>query len=77
MGCPHPPAARPIPLRDLTPESINRFRLELAADNVGPAAIRKALTLLQGVLQRAYEWGRIASNPAVAVRKPLQRAHVQ
>lgn len=59
-----------IPLRELTPDIINRFRLELEADGVGPASIRKALTLLQGVLQRACEWGRIPSNPAVAVRKP-------
>ncbi|MGK2937890.1 MAG: hypothetical protein ACSLFR_08825 [Solirubrobacteraceae bacterium] len=39
-----------IPLRDLTPDVVNRFRLELEADSVGPASIRKALTLLQGVL---------------------------
>jgi integrase len=59
-----------IPLRELTPDVINRFRLELEADGVGPASIRKSLTLLQGVLQRACEWGRIPSNPAVPVRKP-------
>lgn len=59
-----------IPLRELTPDVINRFRLELEADRVGPASIRKALILLQGVLQRAFEWGRIPSNPAVPVRKP-------
>lgn len=28
------------------------------------------MTLLQGVLQRACEWDRLASNPARAVRKP-------
>lgn len=59
-----------IPLRELTPDLINRFRLELEADGVAPASIRKALVLLQGVLQRACEWGRIASNPALPVRKP-------
>ena len=53
-----------IPLRELTPDVINRFRLELEAEGVGPASIRKALTLLQGVLQRACEWGRLSSNPA-------------
>ena len=57
-------------LRELTPDLINRFRLELEADGVGPASIRKALTLLQGVLQRACEWGRIPSNPVQALRKP-------
>lgn len=59
-----------IPLRELTSDVINRFRLELEAAGVGPASVRKALTLLQGVLQRACEWGRISSNPVVAVRKP-------
>lgn len=59
-----------ISLRELTPDVINRFRLELEADGVGPASIRKSLTLLQGVLQRACEWGRIPSNPVVPVRKP-------
>ena len=59
-----------ISLRELTPDVINRFRLELEADGVGPASIRKALTLLQGVLQRACEWGRIPSNPVAPVRKP-------
>ncbi len=49
---------------------INRFRLELEAAGVGPASVRKALMLLQGVLQRACEWGRISSNPVMAVRKP-------
>jgi integrase len=59
-----------VPLRELTPDVINRFRLELEADGVGPTSVRKSLTLLQGVLRRAWEWGRIASNPAVPVRKP-------
>jgi len=59
------------PLRELTPEMINRFRLELEADGVGPASVRRSLVLLQGVLQRACEWGRIAANPAAVVRKPV------
>lgn len=59
-----------VPLRELTPEVVNRFRLELEADGVGRVSVRKALTLLHGVLQRACEWGRIASNPVSSVRKP-------
>ena len=59
-----------VPLRELTPEVVNRFRVELEADGVGRVSVRKALTLLHGVLQRACEWGRIASNPVSAVRKP-------
>ena len=62
-----------ISLRELTPDVINRFRLELEADGVGPASVRRTLALLQGVLQRACEWGRIPANPAVAVRKPSVR----
>lgn len=58
------------PLRDLTPTVINRFRLELEARGVGRMSIAKTMTLLQGVLQRACEWKRLASNPVRAVRKP-------
>ena len=62
------------PLRDLTPEVITSFRLGLEHDGTGPASVRKTLTLLQGVLQRACEWGRVSSNPLAAVRKPPLRA---
>src|SRR5439155_19699278 len=57
-------------LRELTAAVITRFRLELEADGVGRVSIAKAMTLLQGVLQRACEWDRLAANPARAVRKP-------
>ena len=57
-------------LREITPSIVTRFRLELEAEGVGRASIHKAMTLLQGVLQRACEWERLASNPARAVRKP-------
>ena len=40
-------------LRELTPALINRFRLELENEGAGRVSIAKALTLLQGVLQRA------------------------
>lgn len=61
-----------MPLRDLTPEIIVRFRAELAADRVGNASALKALALLQGVLQRAVEWQRISANPVRGIRKPPQ-----
>jgi integrase len=57
-------------LREITPSIVTRFRLELEAEGVGRVSIHKAMTLLQGVLQRACEWARLASNPARAVRKP-------
>jgi Phage integrase, N-terminal SAM-like domain len=40
-------------LREITPSIVTRFRLELEAEDVGRASIHKAMTLLQGVLQRA------------------------
>ena len=63
-------------LRDLTPQVIARFRADLEADGVGPEAVRKTLTMLQGALQRAVEWQRIRSNPVRLTRKPpAQRRH--
>jgi hypothetical protein len=44
-------------LRDLTPERIQRFRLELEAGGTGPASVRKSLTLLHGVLRRRWSGG--------------------
>ncbi|MCA1846128.1 MAG: site-specific integrase [Actinobacteria bacterium] len=58
------------PLRELTPELIHRFRLDLEAAGTGRVSVRKSLTLLHGVLQRACEWGRLQSNPARVVPKP-------
>jgi integrase len=63
-------AARVAPVAEITPSIVTRFRLELEAEGVGRVSIRKAITLLQGVLQRACEWDRLTSNPARAVRKP-------
>lgn len=60
-------------LRRLTPEIIEGFRADLERAGVGPASVRKTLTILQGVLQRAVVWGRIPGNPAAAIRKPSQR----
>jgi integrase len=57
-------------LRDLSPQVIVGFRAELEAAGVGRDAIRKALAMLQGILQRAVEWERIQGNPVKAVRKP-------
>jgi integrase len=64
-----------VRLRELTPQVLERFRGEMAAANVGPSAQRKTLVILQGILQRAVEWGYIAGNPAKLVRKPAQRRH--
>src|SRR5215208_4389884 len=59
-----------LQLRELTPQVIARFRAELEADGVGNEAIRKTMTMLQGVLQRAVEWGRVPTNAVKLTRKP-------
>lgn len=59
-----------LQLRELTPQVIARFRAELDADGVGIEAIRKTMTMLQGVLQRAVEWGRVPTNAVKLTRKP-------
>src|SRR5581483_6813851 len=61
-----------LPLRALTPERITDFRLALEKDGVGKETIRKTLAMLQGMLERAVEWGRLSRNPARYVRKPPQ-----
>lgn len=62
-------------LNAITPEVIERYRAELEAVGVGQPTIYRALALLQGVLQRAVEWRRIAHNPVKAVRKPTVRRY--
>jgi integrase len=60
-------------LRSLTPERVADLRAELAADGANDPTIRKTLALVQGILERGVEWGRLPSNPARAIRKPTQR----
>jgi len=55
------------------PQLIQQFATDLAADGTGPEAIKKCLTLLQGVLQRAVEWNRIPDNPVRKIRKPTNK----
>src|SRR4051794_40839494 len=62
-----------LQLRQLTPQTIARFRAELEGAGVGNEAIRKTMSMLQGVLQRAVEWGRVPSNAVKITRKPPKR----
>lgn len=57
-------------LREIRPQVIVTLIADLERDGVGRPTIRKALSMLQGVLQRAVEWGRLPANPVKAVRKP-------
>lgn len=60
-------------IRRITPELVERYQATLRKNGVGEPTIRKALALLQTVLQRAVVWRRIPSNPVAAIRKPTQR----
>lgn len=46
------------------------FRASMEGDGVGVEAIRRTMTMLQGIFARAVEWQRVAANPVKAVRKP-------
>ncbi|HEY5431261.1 MAG TPA: site-specific integrase [Solirubrobacteraceae bacterium] len=61
-----------VPLRSVNAEMLWSLRAELSAAGVGDAATRKALVVIQSMLQRAVEWRHIESNPAKLVRKPSQ-----
>lgn len=56
-------------LNEIDAEVIASFQGDLIRDGVGAHAIRKAITLLGGILQRAAESKRIAYNPQRVVRK--------
>ena len=61
------------PLRELTTDLLQQLSSELIADGTPEPTLRKTLVLLQGMLERAVEWGRIGSNPVRHVRKPRQQ----
>jgi integrase len=62
-----------IPLRNLTTHRIQQFSADLKAAGRGDATVRKILSVLQGILQRAVEWERLAANPVRPVKKPSAR----
>jgi integrase len=58
-----------VPLREIDAETIAAFQGELVRSGVGSHAIRKAMTLLGAILQRAAEGRRIPYKPQRVVRK--------
>jgi integrase len=56
-------------LNEIDAEAIAAFQGDLIRASVGPHAIRKAMMLLGGILQRAAESNRIPFNPQRVVRK--------
>lgn len=59
-----------VQLRHITPERVDKLKIDLAAAGVGAPTIRKVLTILQSILREAVVWGEIKVNPVAAVRKP-------
>ena len=59
-------------LRDLNADQITRWQASRAASGAGREAVRRALRLLGGILQRAVEHGALTANPARVVR-PIKR----
>ena len=65
------PARLPIaiPLREVSPETIGRWRADRLAGEAGPVAVRHAMDLLGSVLEHAFVSGRISENPVRRVKK--------
>jgi integrase len=61
-----------LQLRRITPEAVQRLQVDLRSEGVGEEMVRKALVLLQSVMERAVEWGHVHANPVKPVRKPRQ-----
>ena len=59
-----------LELRQITPLTLEQFAAELADDGFGAATIRKAMSMLQGMLGRAVAWNRLRTNPSPAAKKP-------
>lgn len=58
-----------LQLRNMTPETIAQWQAELIEGGLGKETVKKSITLVGNILQRAAEGGRIASNPQRVVRK--------
>lgn len=65
---PHPIAG--MPLRSITPQTVDDCKADLRVAGVGESSIRTCLTLVQAVLGRAVREGVISYNAAAAVKKP-------
>ncbi len=58
------------PLRLLTPRVIEEWQEERIKDGAGETSIRKAIVVMQAMLERARRDGKVASNAARDVDKP-------
>lgn len=58
-----------LKLREISRETIDQYRLNLTAAGAGAPTVNRTLGILQGILQRAVEWRRIAGNPVAGARR--------
>jgi integrase len=65
-----------VELRHLRPAVLDRYLAQLQRDGLSPASVKKVAGMLQGVLQRAVEWERIAQNPMRVAHKPKARRRI-
>jgi integrase-like protein len=62
-----------LQLRGLRPEVLQRFQTELLKSGAGQVTTRKTMVLLQGILERAVEWGRLPRNPVRSIKNRPRR----
>jgi integrase len=65
-----------LELRQLRPAVLDRYLAQLQRQGLSPASVKKVAGLVQGVLQRAVEWERIAQNPMRVAHKPKARRRI-
>jgi integrase len=65
-----------VELRQLRPAVLDGYLAQLQRDGLSPASVKKVAGMLQGVLQRAVEWERIAQNPMRVALKPKARRRI-
>lgn len=65
-----------VELRQLRPAVLDRYLAQRQRDGLSPASVKKIAGMLQGVLQRAVEWERIAQNPMRVAHKPKVRRRI-
>jgi integrase len=60
----------------LRPAVLDRYLAQLEQQGLSAASVKKVAGLIQGVLQRAVEWERIAQNPMRVAHKPKARRRI-
>ena len=55
-------------IRDIGPEFVERYKARRKAE-VAPGTVNRELTFLKTMFNKAVEWGRLESSPAVNVKK--------